>query len=57
MTERGRSALYRDATQLRIGPSLVRWDGDCLVIDIEEVTAPLPSRLRGQVRVHPGALV
>ena len=56
MTERGRSALYRDRTQLRIGPSLVRWDGDCLVIDIEEVTAPLPSRLRGQVRVHPGAL-
>ena len=56
MTERGRQALYRDATQLRIGPSLVHWDGASLVIDIDEITAPFPSRLRGTVRVHPGAL-
>ena len=56
MTERGRTAVYRDATQLRIGPSLVHWDGATLIIDIDEVTAPLPSRIRGTVRVHPGAL-
>ena len=56
MTERGRRAVYRDATQLRIGPSLVRWDGASLAIDIDEVTAPLPSRIRGTVRVHPAAL-
>ncbi len=56
MTERGRSAVWRDATQLRIGPSLLHWDGTCLTIDIAEVTAPLPSRLRGTVRVHPAAL-
>ena len=56
MTERGRSALYRDATQLRIGPSLLHWDGGGLTIDLAEVTAPLPSRLRGTVRVHPAAL-
>ena len=56
MTERTRGALYRDAGQLRIGPSLVHWDGACLTIDIDEITAPFPSRLRGTVRVHPGAL-
>ncbi len=53
MTERGRHAVYRDATQLRIGPSLLHWDGDALAIDIDEVTAPLPARIRGTVRVHP----
>ena len=56
MTERGRGALHRDATQLAIGPSALRWDGDGLTIDIAEVTAPLPSRIRGVVRVHPQAL-
>ena len=56
MTERGSRALQRDATCLAIGPSDLRWDGDCLVIRINEVTAPLPSRIRGEVRVHPAAL-
>ena len=56
MTERGRDSLHRDATTLAIGPSAMHWDGDCLVIDIDEVTAPLPSRLRGQVRLYPQAL-
>jgi len=57
MTERGRDALVRSADTLAIGPSMLRWDGDTLVFDIDEITAPLPSRLRGQVRVHPLALV
>ncbi len=56
MTERGRGALRRDATRLAIGPSSLHWDGSALAIDIAEVTAPLPSRLRGTVRVHPAAL-
>ena len=54
MTER--AAATRDATHLSIGPSALRWDGDCLVIRIDEVTMPVPSRLRGEVRVHPAAL-
>ena len=53
MTERGRGALQRDAAHLAIGPSSLRWHGDHLVIDLAEITAPLPSRLRGTVRVHP----
>ena len=56
MTERGSKALQRDATHLAIGPSALHWDGTCLVIRVDEVTAPLPSRVRGEVRVHPAAL-
>lgn len=33
------------------------WDGSCLRVDIDERTFPLPSRIRGVVRVHPAALI
>ncbi|WP_218668958.1 carotenoid 1,2-hydratase [Variovorax sp. KK3] len=56
MTERRRTSVHRDATALHVGASCMRWDGDALVIDIDELTAPVPSRLRGRVRVHPQAL-
>jgi carotenoid 1,2-hydratase len=56
MTERGRGALWRDAITLRIGPSQMRWDGQSLIIDIEEVGAVVPLPVRGQVRVHPHVL-
>ena len=56
MTERGVQQCHRDAQQFTIGPSRVRWDGDTLVIDIDEVGMPLPHRVHGQVRVHPPAL-
>ncbi|TPG58562.1 carotenoid 1,2-hydratase [Roseomonas nepalensis] len=56
MTDRPRSAVERDATHLAIGPSSLEWDGEALTIRIDEVTAPIPSRLRGTVRVIPGAL-
>lgn len=53
MTERGRAAVAREPSALRIGPSQLRWDGDDLVIDIRESAAPIPLPLRGEVRVHP----
>jgi carotenoid 1,2-hydratase len=56
MTERGRSQLARSATDLVIGPSRVRWDGQALQIDIDETCTPLPRRLQGRVRVHPQGL-
>ena len=56
MTERGRNSLRRSADRLEIGASTMQWDGDTLTISIEEVTAPLPSRLRGTVTVKPRAL-
>lgn len=51
MTERRRDAVQRDATMLRIGPSSLRWEGNAntLTIDIDEVTVPWPSRLRGRI--------
>ena len=56
MTERGAATVDRGERHLAIGPSALRWDGDALTIDIHEVTAPIPSRLRGTVRVHPSAI-
>lgn len=56
MTERGRAGLRRDATHLEIGPSSLRWEGDALVVHLDERSLPLPRRLRGTVRVHPTAL-
>jgi carotenoid 1,2-hydratase len=56
MTERGRKQLHRDSSELVIGPSQLRWDGDGLNIEIDERGAPLPKRIRGRVRVRPRAL-
>lgn len=56
MTERGRAGLERTPDTLAIGPSRVAWEGDALVIDVDEVTVPLPSRLKGQVRFSPAVL-
>jgi carotenoid 1,2-hydratase len=57
MTERGRGALTRDPVTLAIGPSAMEWDGTALTIRIDEVTAPIPSRLRGLVRLYPDAMM
>lgn len=57
LTERGRASVHRTATALSIGPSVMRWEGDALVIDLDEATAlfpvPVPGRIRGRVRVIP----
>lgn len=56
MTERGSRSVSRDATHLRIGPSALAWDGTTLTITVDEITMPLPTRIRGTIRVHPSAL-
>ena len=56
MTERRRGALQRDTHNLVIGPSSLAWDGTSLVVNLAEVTSPLPRRVRGTVRVHPPGL-
>jgi len=57
MTERGEQAVRPEAAQLAIGPSSVRWVGDCMVIDIEErdvrVGVPWTRRVAGQIKVWP----
>ena len=56
MTERGRASLSRDATHIAIGPSGLDWDGTTLTIRLDEVTAPIPSRVRGTVRLRPNGI-
>jgi carotenoid 1,2-hydratase len=56
MTERGRTAVRRDAGALTIGPSGLRWDGTTLVIAMREIGVPWPWAIRGEVRVTPEAL-
>lgn len=56
MTERGRRHVARDDVRFSIGPSSMRWEDGALVIDIDEVTVPIPSRLRGRVRLMPSAI-
>jgi len=53
MTERRRGSLEHDAKTLRIGPSALVWDGHSLRIDIDEVTVPVPRRLRGRIELSP----
>jgi len=57
LTERGRSAVRRTPESLVIGPSGLNWDGHQLIIDFDEVTVPLPGRLRGQIRLQPSTRV
>lgn len=56
MTERGAGELVRERDRLVIGPSDLHWDGTQLRIRFDEVTMPIPSRLRGEIRVTPSAL-
>jgi carotenoid 1,2-hydratase len=49
MTERGKGRTSRTQTKFRVGPSAIAWDGHRLVIDVDEITAPLPSRIRGRI--------
>ena len=53
MTERSAARLRRDADTLQIGPSRLAWHDGRLEIDIDEITAPWPTRLRGRVTLTP----
>ena len=57
MTDRGQAALRQTASRLQVGPSMMRWEDDQLIIDIDEVSSPpLISRIRGQIRLRPSAV-
>ncbi len=56
MTERGEQALWRDRTSLKIGPSDVHWDGNALVINVDEVGAVFRQPVRGRIRLTPQVL-
>jgi carotenoid 1,2-hydratase len=56
MTERGRQHIQRSAHHYQIGPSSLRWNGQALTIDIDEINVPWPQRVRGRVTVRPEGL-
>jgi carotenoid 1,2-hydratase len=53
MTDRGRAALRQGRERIDIGPSRLEWDGDALVIHVDEVSTPHGQRIRGTVTVRP----
>lgn len=53
MTERGRDAVARTPRRLAIGPSAIGWRDGALVVEIDERAAPLPRRVRGEIRLTP----
>ncbi len=54
MTERRREDVERSATRLAIGPSALEWVGDTLRLRLDEVSAPIPRRIRGTIDVRLG---
>ena len=57
MTDRGESALRQTASRLEVGPSRMRWTGERLEIDINEVSShPWINRVCGQIRLTPTAI-
>ena len=53
MTERGRASLRQSPDALTIGPSSLHWRDGALVIRINEIAAPIPRPIRGEIVIHP----
>ncbi len=56
MTERGRGALGLSRHGFRVGPSSMRWEQGALVIDVDEISNPIISRVCGQIRLRPAGV-
>ena len=56
MTERGRGALERSANRIAIGRSALTWSAGALTIDVDEISAPIPRRLRGRIVLEASAV-
>ncbi|HQT64868.1 MAG TPA: carotenoid 1,2-hydratase [Acidocella sp.] len=56
MTERPRGALARSERQLQIGRSFMRWEDGVLSASIDEITVPIPQRLRGTIKLSPQSI-
>jgi carotenoid 1,2-hydratase len=53
MTERGRRDVERRAEVFRVGRSSMNWSGHSLIVEIDERASPLPTRIKGWVRIGP----
>ncbi len=56
MTERGAGAVERTAKHFAVGPSALLWNGQSLEIRLDEMTFPIPGRIKGTIRLHPTSL-
>ncbi len=56
MTERSARALTRTVATFVVGPSALHWDGTALRVALDEVTVPIPRRLRGEILFRPERL-
>lgn len=56
MTERGRDSVRRSRNMLAIGPSALHWRDGALVIQVDEISAPIPKRIRGEIIIEPQAI-
>jgi carotenoid 1,2-hydratase len=56
MTERSRASMRRSAGEFVVGPSRLSWDGNALLIEVDEIGVPIPQRVRGRIRVIPQGL-
>lgn len=54
MTERSGDQLVSDADGISIGRSSMRWLDGKLVVEIDELSNPIPRRMRGRVVLSPG---
>lgn len=55
MTERGRAQLEQSEETIAIGPSSLSWTGEGLHAHINEITVPIPGRVKGHIRLFPEA--
>lgn len=51
MTERGRGSLTTTKSLLSIGPSSAEWKNGRLEISIDEVSVPVPRRVKGRITI------
>jgi carotenoid 1,2-hydratase len=56
MTERGENDLSQSTNRLVIGPSHLEWDGNSLLIHINEWANPIFRKVEGTIRLTPNAL-
>ncbi|MEL7429305.1 MAG: carotenoid 1,2-hydratase [Pseudomonadota bacterium] len=57
LTERGSGELVQERHFLKMGPSEITWDGNCLVVTIDEWANPVFRRVRGEIRIYPECLI
>ncbi len=53
MTERGAGSVTAERDVFQVGPSALSWDGKALIIDVSEMSVPVPRKMRGRIRVTP----